>query len=118
MPTPRVVVVPVVTPVPGIARAVTASFTVRFSSLRAGQGEVFFGSGPGCLGLVEVATQDLHPGTTRHEVVVTGNDLPGTVGDNGILPGATYWFETVTVTRSGVEVDNNNGQCYNIVIPT
>src|SRR5579859_1216851 len=57
----------------------TASFTVTFSSTLPGQGEVYFGSGSGCLGLVEVATQDLHPGTTQHTVVVMGNDLPGTV---------------------------------------
>jgi N-acetylneuraminic acid mutarotase len=118
MPTPRAMVLPAVTHVSGGAGAVTASFTVRFSSQRAGQGEVYFGSGPDCLGLVEVATQDLHPGTAQHEVVVTGNDLSGTVGNNGILPGTTYWFETVTVTPSGMEVDNNNGQCYNVVIPT
>jgi hypothetical protein len=49
--------------------------------------------------------------------VVTGNDLPGTVGDNGIIPGVTYWFEVVTVTRSGVEVDTNTGHCYNVTIP-
>jgi hypothetical protein len=65
-----------------------------------------------------VATQDLHPGTTEHTVVVSGNDLPGTVGDNGIQPGTTYSFEVVTVTRSGVEVDDNGGKCYSVTIPT
>src|SRR5205807_2612989 len=88
-PTPRVVVAPAVSAVPGRLSAATASFTVTFSSQLPGQGEVYFGSGPGCLGLVEVATGDLHAGTTHHEVVISGNDLPGTVGNNGILPGAT-----------------------------
>jgi hypothetical protein len=97
---------------------VTASFTVTFPSAVPGQGEVLFGSGPGCLGLVEVATHDLHPGTTAHTVVVTGNDLPGTVGNNGILPGATYWFETVTVSSAGAEIDDNGGRCYRVTIPT
>jgi hypothetical protein len=73
---------------------------------------VDFGSGRGCAGLTEVATRDLFAGTTRHTVVVSGNDLPGTVGDNGIVPGVTYWFEAVTVTRSGVEVDDNGGKCF------
>jgi hypothetical protein len=75
---------------------------------------VYFGSGPACLGLVEVATQDQKPGTTLHTVTVTGNDLPGTVGDNGIQPSTTYWYETATITRSGEVIDNNNGQCYQI----
>jgi hypothetical protein len=112
-----VVAVPLVSAVPGAVGAVTASFTVTFASARPGQGEVYFGSGPGCVGLVEVATQDLHPGTTRHTVVITGNDLPGTVGNNGIIPGATYWFEVVTVTGSGVEVDTNKEQCYSVTVP-
>jgi hypothetical protein len=51
-------------------------------------------------------------------VKVTGNDLPGTVGDIGITPGATYWFETVTSTRFGTEVDNNEGKCYAVTVPT
>jgi hypothetical protein len=51
-------------------------------------------------------------------VVVRGNDLPGTVRDIGILPGSTYWFETVTMTRSGIEVDNNKGNCYWVTVPT
>jgi hypothetical protein len=82
-----------------------------------GQGEVYFGSGPGCAGLVEVATQDRHAGSTYHTVLVTGNDLPGTVGNNGILPGATYYFEVVAITNSGVETDNNTGKCYSVTIP-
>jgi hypothetical protein len=109
--------VPVVSPVPGYAGAATASFTVTFPSTAPGDGEVDFGSGPGCLGLVEVATHDLHPGTTQHTVVVTGNDLPGTVGNNGILPGATYWFEPVTITGTGSEIDDNHGACYSVSLP-
>jgi hypothetical protein len=116
-PTPRVVVVPVVSAVPDRAGAFTASFTVTFSSQLPGQGEVYFGSGPGCRGLVEVATRDLHPGTTEHTVVVTGNDLWGTVGDNRVLPGTTYWYELVTVTKTGTEVDDNGGKCYSVPIP-
>jgi virginiamycin B lyase len=96
---------------------VTASFTVSFSNTLPGQGEVYFGSGPGCLGLVEVATEDQHPGSTQHSVVVTGNDLPGTVGDIGIQAGATYWFEAVTLTSAGQEIDNNGGNCYSVTIP-
>jgi hypothetical protein len=79
---------------------------------------VYFGSGPGCSGLVEVATQDLRPGTASHTVVVTGNDLPGTVGNIGIQPGVTYWYEVVTVIRNGTEIDNNGGTCYSVSIPS
>lgn len=93
-------------------------FVAGFDSTAPGQGMVLFGSGPGCQGLVEVGTQDIHPGTTTHAVVVTGNDLPGTVGDIGIVPGTTYWYETVTVTSSGMQVDNNNGACYSVTIPS
>lgn len=92
-------------------------FVTGFDSSAPGQGMVYFGSGPGCQGLVEVGTQDIHPGTTTHAVVVTGNDLPGTIGDNGIVPGTTYWYETVTVTSSGPQIDNNNGACYSVTIP-
>jgi hypothetical protein len=94
------------------------SFTVWFDSASPGQGYVLFGSGPGCLGLVETATQDQGAGTTSHTVQVRGNDLPGTVGDNGIIPGTTYWYETVTMTGSGREIDNNGGKCYRVTIPT
>jgi hypothetical protein len=110
--------VPTVSSVRGVSRAATASFTVSFSSNAPGQGEVYFGSGSGCAGLVEVATHDLHPGTTLHSVVVTGNDLPGTIGDNGIQPGATYWYEAVTIAGSGTEIDNNSGACYSVTLPT
>jgi len=95
----------------------SASFGVSFTSSSPGQGYVYFGPGPGCTGLVEVATQDLHAGTSQHSVMVTGNDLPGTVGDNGIQPGTTYWFEAVTVTRNGTEIDDNGGRCYGVTIP-
>jgi hypothetical protein len=100
------------------AAGTSASFTVTFSSAAPGQGMVFFGSGPGCTGLVQVATRDLHSGTTEHTVVVTGNDLPGTVGNNGIQPGMTYSYEVVTVSSSGTEVNNNSGQCYSVTIPS
>jgi hypothetical protein len=98
---------------PGFA----ASFAVSFSSTTAGHGEVYFGTGPGCQGLVQVATQDQSPGTTQHTVVVTGNEMPGTVGNNGLTPGTTYWYETVTVTPSGTEIDNNGGKCYSVTVP-
>jgi hypothetical protein len=87
-------------------------FLVTFISSLPGQGAVYFGTGPGCTGLVQVATQDQSPGTTRHSIYVTGNDLPGTVGSNGISPGTTYWYETVTTGPTGTEIDNNNGNCY------
>lgn len=94
-----------------------AGFQVSFRGSQPGQGEVLFGSGPGCSGLVEVATQDQGAGTIEHSVAVTGNDLPGSVGDNGIVPGVTYWYETVTITASGQEVDNNGGRCYSVTMP-
>jgi hypothetical protein len=78
---------------------------------------VYFGSGPGCAGLVEVATRDAGAGTTSHNVLVLGNDLPGTVGDNGIVPGATYWYEVATATRAGTQIDDNGGKCYSITVP-
>lgn len=96
----------------------STSFTVRFSSTNSGQGYVLFGSGPGCQGLVETATQDKGAGSTQHTVVVSGNDLAGTVGDNGIIAGVTYWYEVVTAGASGVETDNNGGTCYSITIPS
>jgi phospholipase C len=94
-----------------------ASFQVSFSSPAPGQGMVYFGSGPGCAGLVEVATRDAGAGTTSHNVLVLGNDLPGTVGDNGIVPGATYWYEVATATRAGTQIDDNGGKCYSITVP-
>jgi quercetin dioxygenase-like cupin family protein len=96
----------------------SASFVTTFSSVRPGNGMVLFGSGPGCSGLVETAMTDSGAGTVSHSVTVRGNDMPGTVGDIGIVPGVTYWFEAVTVTRAGVEVDNNDGKCYSVTVPT
>jgi hypothetical protein len=97
--------------------AASGSFTVWFDSTAPGRGQVLFGSGPGCSGLVETATQDAGAGTTTHTVTVTGNDLPGSVGNNGIVPGATYWYEAVTVTKTGTEIDNNGGTCYRVTVP-
>jgi parallel beta-helix repeat protein len=96
---------------------VTGQFSVVFNSTNPGNGMVLFGSGPGCNGLVETATQDQGAGTTTHTIVVKGNDLPGTAGDNGIQPGATYWYEFMTATASGPEIDNNGGKCYSVTIP-
>jgi N-acetylneuraminic acid mutarotase len=114
---PSVQVTTAVTRIPGIPGATSASFTVSFPSSKPGQGEVYFGSGPGCAGLVEVATRDLHPNTTLHTVLVTGNDLPGSVGDNGILPGTTYYLEVITVTSAGTEVNDAGGKCYSVAVP-
>jgi phospholipase C len=105
-------------PQTGTALSEEGGFEVSFTSSQPGQGEVYFGSGPGCLGLVEVATRDAGAGTTDHRVLVEGNELPGTVGDNGIVPGTTYWFEAVTVTGSGTEIDTNGGTCYSVTVPT
>lgn len=95
----------------------SASFVVSFASSAAGNGEVLFGPGPGCNALVEAATEDLSAGTVVHTIQVKGNDLPGTVGDNGIQAGSTYSFELVTQTANGVETDNNGGNCYTVTIP-
>jgi hypothetical protein len=95
-----------------LAGSSAQGFLVTFVSSQPGQGEVFFGTGPGCSGLVNVATEDQSPGTTRHAIFVTGNDLPGTVGSNGISPGTTYWYETVTTSAGGTEINNNAGNCY------
>jgi lysophospholipase L1-like esterase len=84
------------------------------NSTGVGSAIVNFGSGPGCSGLVETGTQDLQPPGTSHDVYVTGNDLPGTIGNNGIQPGITYYYELVTLTASGREVDNNGGACYKV----
>jgi len=92
-------------------------FLVTWTSSTPGQGEVYFGSGPSCTGLVEVATQDVFTNSTQHAILVSGNDLPGTVGDAGIRPGATYSYEFVTVTRTGTQVDNNGGKCYTVTAP-
>lgn len=112
IPVPAVNAVGALAPSPP---GVTGRFTVTFSSVTAGQGEVFFG--PSCNALIMVATRDLHAGTTQHAVIVTGNDLPGTLGDVGIQPGATYFFQTVVITPAGQSVDNNGGKCYSVTIP-
>ncbi len=95
----------------------SASFTVAFNSSAPGQGMIFFAPGTNCSGLVEVATQDTMAGTTAHMVTVTGNDMPGTVGDIGIQPGATYSYEVLAVSPSGTQVDDNKGKCYTVSIP-
>jgi subtilisin family serine protease len=100
-----------------VGRGTSASFTVTFSSKSAGTGAVLFGSGPDCQGLVQISMSDQQSGTTTHTVVVTGNDLPGTVGNIGLQPGQTYSYEVVTETSAGPEIDNNNGRCYTVTIP-
>jgi hypothetical protein len=97
--------------------AFTEGFAVSFTSTQPGQGRVLFGSGPGCIGLVEVGTNDVGSGTTSHTVIVTGNDMAGTVGNIGLTPGATYSYEVITTTATGVESDNNGGNCYSVTIP-
>lgn len=96
---------------------VISKFTVDFTSAVAGQGSVLFGPGPGCSNLIETATQDLGASTTHHWLVVSGNDLSGAADDVGITPGATYWYETVTMSSTGQEIDNNAGKCYSVTIP-
>jgi hypothetical protein len=107
--------VPVVTSTGGVGAV--GRFTVDYFSKNSGQGSVLFGSGPGCSGLVETAMGDQGAGTTHHWFVVSGNDLPGTIGDIGITPDATYWYEVTTRTASGAEVDDNGGKCYSVTIP-
>jgi lysophospholipase L1-like esterase len=88
---------------------------ISWNSNDPGAGEVYFG--PSCSGLVEIATRDVQSGNTRqHSVFVTGNDMPGTVGDNGIIPGVTYDYEMVTITSTGPEIDDNGGKCYTMSI--
>jgi hypothetical protein len=94
--------------------SVAQGFAVTFSSSVPGQGWILFG--PSCSALVESGTRDIGAGTTTHTVFVTGNDLPGTVGDIGLTPGARYAYEAVTVTANGTEVDNNAGQCYYVTM--
>jgi hypothetical protein len=74
--------------------------------------------GDTCSSLTMTATSDLGTGTTQHAVQVTGNDLPGTIGNIGITPGARYFFEVLTVSPTGTEVDNNAGRCYSVAIPS
>lgn len=93
------------------------TFEVSFRNPAAGQGVVLFGTGPGCTGLVNVATMDRTPGGNSHNIVVTGNDLPATVGNIGITPGTTYWYEQGVITPTGMVLDNNGGNCYSITVP-
>ncbi len=90
---------------------------VNFTSTHPGNGAVYFGPGPKCSGLVEVATQDSGAGTTSHRVLVSGNDLPGTVGNIGLTPGTTYSYEVTTASPAGNEIDNNGGNCYTFTVP-
>lgn len=109
-----------VTVIPQLTRSgagTTGSFVVIYTSKNPGRGAVYFGPGPGCSGLVEVGMRDSGAGTTSHSVQVTGNDLPGTVGNAGITPGATYFLEVVTTSASGQETDNNGGKCYSVTVP-
>lgn len=92
-------------------------FTVDYTSSRPGQGMVLFGPGSGCTNLVMTATGDLGAGSTHHSLVITGNDLPGTVGDSALTPGTTYSYETMTLTASGTETDTNGGKCYTVSLP-
>jgi hypothetical protein len=92
-------------------------FTVDYTSDKPGEGMVLFGPGTGCSDLVMTAMGDAGAGTTHHSFVITGNDLPGTIGDSGITPGTTYSYETVTRTASGTETDNNGGKCYSVTLP-
>jgi hypothetical protein len=34
------------------------------------------------------------------------------------FPVVVDWFEVVSVTQAGVEVDDNNGRCYSVTVPT
>lgn len=90
---------------------------VTFTSAHPGTGTVNFGPGPKCSGLVEVATQDFGAGTSSHRVLVSGNDLSGTVGNIGLTPGTTYSYEVTTTSPSGDEIDNNGGNCYTFTVP-
>ena len=90
---------------------------ITFTSTNPGNGSVYFGPGPQCSGLVEVATQDFGAGTTHHRVLVSGNDLPGTVGNIGLTPGTTYSYEVTTTSSAGNETDINGGSCYTFTVP-
>lgn len=92
----------------------TAGFWVLYPSLP-GQGYVLFGPGPGCLGLVEIATQDAGAGTTHHLVRVTGDDMNLSAG--AVVPGMTYHFAVETVSSSGVDFNDNGGKCFSVTVP-
>jgi lysophospholipase L1-like esterase len=92
-------------------------FMVTFNSVRSGNGVVYFGTSSGCTGLVSVSTHDLIQSQgSQHIVFVTGNDMPGTSGDDGITPGVAYYYETVVWGSFGMEIDNNGGKCYTAAI--
>lgn len=57
------------------------------------------------------------PAPTNHVVQVHGNDLPGTVEVNGIVPRITCWYEAVRVTGTEIESDNNGGKYYSVTAP-
>lgn len=94
----------------------SAGFDVSFASTNAGEGRVSFGPGPGCTGLIGTATQDAGAGTITHLVHVTGDDM--NLGSGAILPGATYSYKVLTVTRQGIETQDNGGTCYTVTIPS
>lgn len=88
-------------------------FEVDWRSDLPGQGYVMFAPGTSCSSLVEVATADRGAGGAQHRVFVSGNDLPGTVGNTAIQPGDVYSYETVTVTSAGTTV----GPCQTVSVP-
>lgn len=93
--------------------AMYADFFVTFQSAHPGQGYVLFG--PSCSGLVFLASEDGTNDTT-HGVLVGSDSM--NPGSTAVLPGATYYYMTETVTKSGVETDDNAGNCYSVTIPT
>src|SRR5205807_6527974 len=88
-------------PLTGNRLGTDQAVVVNFTSTKPGQGLVRFGSS--CAALVGTATRDRGAGTTVHSVLVMGNDLPGTVGDIGLVPGESYFYDVVTVGSSGTE---------------
>lgn len=94
-----------------------ARFTVDYNTTSPGTGQVLFGPGPGCSGLIMTAMGDLGANTTHHAFLITGDELAPAATDPGIIPGATYWYETVTRTNSGTVIDDNGGKCYSVAIP-
>lgn len=97
-------------PLTGTPLPTEDAVVVNFTSAKPGQGWVIFG--PTCSALVETATRDRGAGTTSHSVLVMGNDLPGTVSENGLLPGTTYYYATVSIGPSGTQTDDKGGRCY------
>lgn len=88
-------------------------FMTAWASGLPGQGNVLFGTS--CNGLVETATRDVGPTANVHIVPVTGNDLPGIVGNIGVPPG-TYAYTFSTSGMSGTETDTNGGSCYTTTV--